>query len=611
MRRVPAALTGRAPERTRLRRVAANAWGTVRVAWAAEPRMALLIMAGTGLSALVPPATLLLTGLFIDGIAHQPAKLTEPVLLWPLIGLASVAVVSGSIGTAVDHAQVLFQERVHMAARFRFLRHLASSDLSLLEDPTWRDRLQRARADVGWRPYAMTSTLVSVFASVITLGSLLSALAVLEPVLLLFGVLNVLPPIVLRYRVNQRLYQLHWTTTRREREHNYLVNVASEPGYAKEVRGLLLGSHVLDRAQTLSESRLTEQRAIFRHANLVDLFAGVLSSTLLVAAYLTMSQSALTGGLSLGQVAAVIGAFAAVTGHLTSLLSALVSIDQHGQFLDDYFSFLATEPSVKAPEQPRALPAILERITFEQVRFRYPGAAHEAVRGVDFELRRGKTIALVGENGAGKSTLVKLLLRFFDVSAGAITVDGIDIRELDPRAWRQRVGVLFQDFANYELEIRDGLHFGRLERDFDEPRAQEALRGSRADQVVQSVDGGKHGLHTAVGRVLDGGHELSGGQWQRLALARLLYRDADVWILDEPTANLDPESEMKMFEELRNVTRDKMAIIISHRFSTVRTADEILVVVDGTVVERGRHDELMARCGRYAELFELQAQSYR
>jgi ATP-binding cassette subfamily B protein len=230
---------------------------------------------------------------------------------------------------------------------------------------------------------------------------------------------------------------------------------------------------------------------------------------------------------------------------------------------------------------------------------------------VDLVLERGKTVALVGENGAGKSTLVKLLLRFFDVTEGAILVDGVDVRALDPHALRERVGVLFQDFANYELEVREGLHFGSVHRPFDPVRGARALEAARAHEVVASIDGGSKGLETVVGRVLEGGHELSGGQWQRLALARLIYRNADLWILDEPTANLDPQAEAKVFEELRALTADKMAVIISHRFSTVRIADEIVVLDQGRVKERGTHDALIALNGRYAELFELQAKSYR
>jgi ATP-binding cassette, subfamily B, bacterial len=598
-------------QRPRLRRILHSIRDTVRLAWRAARAQVLVVLGATVVSALVTPLLLLCTARFIDGVAARPDSVQDPRILYPLLGLGLLALVMRSITVVTDRSQVMFAERVHMSARFAFLRHLAGADVSLLEDPAWRDRLQRARADVGWRPYSMTQTLIHVFGSSITLASLLSALLYLDPMLLVLGLLSVLAPIVMRFRTNMRLYKMIWSTTRREREHDYLVNVAQQPEYANEVRAFDLGERIVERARALSLNRIEQQRGIYHQANMGDAIGGAISAVVLVVAYMMISDRALTGALSIGDVTAVLGAFASVTGHLSALLSALVSVDQHAPFLDDYFSFLATEPRVKAPDQPKALAQHLSRIELRGVGFSYPAGDARALDGVDLVLERGKTVALVGENGAGKSTLVKLLLRFFDVTEGAILVDGVDLRALDPHALRERVGVLFQDFVSYELEVREGLHFGRVHEPFDPARGARALEAARAHEVVASIDGGSRGLETVVGRVLEGGHELSGGQWQRLALARLIYRNADLWILDEPTANLDPQAEAKVFEELRALTADKMAIIISHRFSTVRIADEIVVLEQGRVKERGTHAALLAHKGRYAELFELQAKSYR
>jgi len=289
-------------------------------------------------------------------------------------------------------------------------------------------------------------------------------------------------------------------------------------------------------------------------------------------------------------------------------LQSVARIDEHASFLDDYFGFLAIEPSVRAPAAPRALPERLTSVQLERVGFAYPGQSADVLSDIDLELRTGQIVALVGENGAGKSTLVKLLLRFFDPTRGAVRIDGVDARELDPAALRRRVGVLFQDFGIFELEVKDMVGFGRIDAPFDAERAAAALRKARADELVRSL--GK-GLDSVVGRVLEGGHDLSGGQWQRLALARLIYRDADLWILDEPTANLDANVETEVFAELRGLLQGRMGVIISHRFSTVRSADQILVLEHGRVLERGTHDHLMALGGRYAAMFTLQASGYR
>jgi len=284
-------------------------------------------------------------------------------------------------------------------------------------------------------------------------------------------------------------------------------------------------------------------------------------------------------------------------------------VDQHTTFLEDYFSFLAVEPLVLLPAHPKAAPpGPIAGIAFDDVSFTYPGGTEPAVEGLSLEIRPGELLALVGENGAGKSTLVKLLLRFYDPSKGSVRVGGIDLRDWDPEALRRRIGVLFQDYASYELSVRENIVMGRPDVDPDDRRVLEALRDSRSEWLVGKMP---NGLDSKVGRLFEGGHDLSGGEWQRLALARIMYRDADIWILDEPTSSLDPEAEAAIFAELKSLLHGRMGLVISHRFSTVRIADRIAVIAGGKVTELGSHQELLAARGRYAELFELQAAGYR
>jgi ATP-binding cassette subfamily B protein len=310
-----------------------------------------------------------------------------------------------------------------------------------------------------------------------------------------------------------------------------------------------------------------------------------------------------------GGVVLVIGAFTAVSGTLGQITSTFVAVDQHTTFLDDYFSFLAIGPLLAVPGKPSVIPpGTIDGIEFDHVGFSYPGGVGSAVRDLSLSIRKGELIALVGENGAGKSTMVKLLLRFYDVQEGAIRVGGVDLRDLDPEVLRSRIGVLFQDYATYELSVKENIVMGWPYGDVEEGRIAKALKDSRSEWLIRKMP---NGLESKVGRLFEGGHDLSGGEWQRLALARIMYRDADIWILDEPTSALDPEAEAAIFAELKENLKGRIGIVISHRFSTVRMADRIAVINDGQIAEIGSHEELLEARGRYSELFELQAAGYR
>jgi ATP-binding cassette subfamily B protein len=315
------------------------------------------------------------------------------------------------------------------------------------------------------------------------------------------------------------------------------------------------------------------------------------------------------GLINPGGVVLVIGAFTSVSSTLSQISSTFVSVDQHTTFLDDYFSFLAIDELIKKIENPEPLPSNLDKgIVFDHVGFKYPGSTEYAVRDFSLTIKRGELIALVGENGAGKSTIVRLLLRFYDVDGGSISIGGVDLRNTDPEELRNRIGVLFQDYANYELTVRENVTMGRPYAEVLDNRVLDSLRDARSEWLVKKMP---NGLDSKVGRLFEGGHDLSGGEWQRLALARIMYRDADIWILDEPTSSLDPEAEAAIFAELKENLKGRIGIVISHRFSTVRIADRIAVIADGKVAELGSHAELMKARGRYSELFELQAAGYR
>jgi len=415
--------------------------------------------------------------------------------------------------------------------------------------------------------------------------------------------------LVLERRMTTRLYEFFYKETPEEREREYLGDLLVQPRNTKEIRAYVLADYLLGRHNTLSEDLYQQRVQMYRSATRTSLLTGLVTGTTLALAYVFVAIQGAKGLIDPGGVVLVIGAFTSVSGTLGNISSTFVAVDQHTAFLEDYFSFLAITPLVPSPAVPHPVPDWhIDDIEFDKVSFKYPGGTEPAVQNLSLHIRNGELIALVGENGAGKSTLVKLLLRFYDADEGEVRVGGVDVKNLDPEVLRNRIGVLFQDYASYELSVRENVVMGRPGGKVDDERVMEALQDARSDWLLRKMP---KGLDSKVGRLFEGGHDLSGGEWQRLALARIMYRNADIWILDEPTSSLDPEAEASIFAELKDNLKGRIGIVISHRFSTVRIADRIAVIADGGVKELGSHEELLRAGGRYASLFELQAAGYR
>jgi ATP-binding cassette subfamily B protein len=432
----------------------------------------------------------------------------------------------------------------------------------------------------------------------------------LNPLIALLVVGSVVPIALAQRKINLGMYQAWNATTTSDRQRRYIRDLLSEPETAKEVRAFGLADHLLRRHHDVANERLAALKHFHVRADRLLIPAAAVGGVLVALAYALVADGGLSGRLSVGDLALVIGAFAVVTSQLGSFLSSVFQIDQSAAFLADYFSFLELEPLLTIAKAPTPLPPRLdEGVRFEGVSFTYPSPdSPPAVNGLDLEVRPGELIAVVGENGAGKTSLVKLLLRFYDPDEGSVSVGGVDVRQTDPAELRSRIGVLFQDFARPEVSVRENVGLGRVEREPTDEAVLGALGAAHADHLVPKM---RDGLDTSIGRLFEGGHDLSGGEWQRLALARLMYREADIWVLDEPTSSLDAEVEAAIFSNLREQLRGRIGIVISHRFSTVRVADRIAVMAGGAIAELGTHDELMALHGTYARLFELQAVGYR
>jgi len=599
-----------AAERSRARRVRDNLRKGMALAWAASPKALIRYSLLGMMNATMPPLAVYLGAVLVNRIAAARTQSLGFTDMLPVVaGLWFAASVQRTVGAYMGYGRNLFVRRVEIEAERRLLEKASKVDIGHFDNSDWHDRLARAKRDVSWRPGDLTWSVLGLSGNVVTIVLMAGLLASLHWVLVVLALGAAGLSLVLERSVTLRLYEFFYKETPEERERQYIGDLLVQPRTTKEIRAYVLSDYLLGRHDNLSEQLFRQRERMYRSATRVSLLTGLVTGTTLALAYVFVAIKGASGALSPGAVVLIIGAFQSVSGTLGQISSTFVAVDQHTTFLDDYFSFLSIAPLVPVPAAaPADADWHIHSIDFDHVTFQYPGGTEPAVKDLDLHIRRGELVALVGENGAGKSTLVKLLLRFYDADGGAVRVGGIDLKDLDPELLRSRIGVLFQDYATYELTVRENVMMGRPGPDVDDARVKQALRNARSDWLVTRMP---NGLDSKVGRLFEGGHDLSGGEWQRLALARIMYRDADIWILDEPTSSLDPEAEAGIFAELKENLRGRIGIVISHRFSTVRIADRIAVIADGRVTELGSHEELLRAGGRYAELFELQAAGYR
>jgi len=584
------------------------------LAWAASPRSLIRYSVLGMLSAAMPPIAVYLGATLVNRIAEARLhSLSFTDLLPILIGLWLATAVQRAVGAYMGYGRNLFVRRVQLEAERRLLAQASKVDIGHFDNSDWHDRLARAKRDVSWRPGDLTWSVLGLSGNIVTVVLMAGILASLHWVLVVLALAAAALSLALEHRVTSRLYEYFYKETPEEREREYLGDLLVQPRSTKEIRAYVLADYLLGRHGKLSEDLFNQRELMYRSATRISMLTGLVGGTTLALAYVFLAIRGVAGTIDPGGVVLVIGAFTAVSGTLGQISSTFVAVDQHTTFLADYFSFLSIGPLVPVPAEPHPEPAWHNAIgtagiEFDNVTFSYPGGTEPAVAGLNLHIRGGELIALVGENGAGKSTLVRLLLRFYDPDQGSVRVGGVDVRNLDPAVLRSRIGVLFQDYVSYELSVRENVVMGRPDGEVKDERVMAALRDARSDWLLKKMP---RGLDSKVGRLFEGGHDLSGGEWQRLALARIMYRDADIWILDEPTSSLDPEAEAAIFAELKENLKGRIGIVISHRFSTVRIADRIAVIAGGHVTELGAHQELLRAGGRYAQLFELQAAGYR
>ena len=529
-------------------------------------------------------------------------------LLWLLALEFGLAVLSDVLGRLVSLFDQLLSELFTNATSVRLMEHAATLDLEDFEDSELQDRLDRARRQTMGRMTLM-SQLFGQAQDLLTILSFGAGLVVYAPWLIVLLAVALIPAFLGEAHFNALNYSLNFSWTPERRELEYIRQTGASVETAKEVKIFGLHAFLIGRFRELSEKFYRANRGLaIRRAGWGSLLTAFGTLGYYVA-YAYIAWRTVRGEFTIGDLTFLAGSFRRLRQLLEGLLVGFSQVAGQALYLDDLFSFFEIEPEISSPAQPRAFPSPLRQgFVFEDVGFRYPGAERWAVRHLSFTLQAGEVLALVGENGAGKTTLVKLLARLYDPDEGRILLDGHDLRDYDLDVLRQNIGVIFQDFVRYHLTAAENIAVGQIEARDDRARIVEAARRSLADEVIAKLP---KGYDQVIGKRFKNGVDLSGGEWQKVAIARAYMRDSQLLILDEPTAALDARSEFEVFQRFKELSDGKTAVLISHRFSSVRMADRILVLNQGQVEAQGTHAELLAQGGRYAELFELQAAGYR
>ena len=593
----------------------------LKLVWQTSPALTLGQALLRILRALLPVVALYIGKLIIDevvllaGTPHPDdtlqAWLDSGVLdrIGGLLALEFVlAVASDVLGRAVSLLNALLSERFSNETSLRLMAHAATLDLEDFEDSELQDRLQRARQQAAGRS-SLIAQLFGQAQDVITVVSFAAGLIAYAPWLIVMLAIALIPAFLGEAHFSAQSYSLNFAWTPERRELDYVRQTGASVETAKEVKIFGLNAFLIERYRTLSERFFAANRRLaIRHAGWGSLLAA-LGTLAYYGAYAYIVWRTLRGDFSIGDLTFLAGSFLRLRTLLENLLIGFSTLVGQALYLDDLFSFFEIRPEIVPPENPRPFPVpIRHGFVFDNVGFRYPGAERWAVRNLNFELHAGEILALVGENGAGKTTLVKLLARLYDPDEGRILLDGYDLREYDLFALRANIGVIFQDFMRYNFSAADNIAVGRIEARDDRARIVESAERSLADEVIRRLPDQYDQL---LGKRFRTGIDLSGGEWQKIAIARAYMRDAQLLILDEPTAALDARAEYEVFERFKELSHGKTVVLISHRFSSVRMADRIVVLKDGTVEAEGTHAELLQQRGRYAELFELQAAGYR
>ncbi|MGB5982276.1 MAG: ABC transporter ATP-binding protein [Nonlabens sp.] len=576
--------------------------------WHASPKLFITNSFARILVAFSPVVLLWVGKLIIDEVILQISLEDQDLTqLWTYIGIElGVAITADLLNRAINLTDGLIGDLYSNASSERIIRKTNELTLEQLEDPEFYDKLERARQQTSSRVGLMSMSL-SQIQSIISIISLIAGLIYFEPLLIILLVLSIIPSFINEAKYSSHRYSVARSWTAERRELDYLRYIGANYQTAKEVKLFGLTDFIAQRFSKLSTDYYEINKRLSLKQSLYGSLFNILGIASYYGAYIFIIFKVITGVLTIGELTFLSGSFNRLRNNLQNVFSRFAAISESSLYLRDYFDFL--DISVERPSKNHLpLPnSIVTGFELKDVHFAYSGSDTEVLSGVNFKIQAGEKMAFVGQNGAGKTTLIKLILRFYEPTQGEILLDGVNINKFDKAAYRQRFGVIFQDFFKYEFRLRENIAVGNIAELNNDQIITDAAERSLADQVVAIL---KDGIDQQLGRRFVRGQELSGGQWQKVALARAYMKDADVIVLDEPTSALDAQAEFDVFERFIGLTKGKTSIIISHRFSTVRMADRILVLEDGKIAEIGTHEELMTNGETYERLFNLQAAGY-
>ena len=597
----------------RLGEALSNAVRVFKLVWDTSPKLTSLMSVLTGVSALVPAATAWISKLIFDDVGEAITSGVDTVDIRGIITLmlAFLGITAG--GFLLRNAQAatrsilgdLFTNRTNLM----LLNKSESLDISYFENAAFYDRLENAQREARDGPMQIVSESFGIIQNSITLISMIGLLLRFQWWVFLVVLITTLPALVIEVRYSRERFRLQTWRSPTVRRLGYFRWLITNDDYIKELRIFDLGRYLINLYRRTFDRFFRENSSLTLRSNTAGFALQALGAAGSAAILGFITFQAMLRRVTLGDLALYFQAYQQTVNSTTQLLQGITSIYERGLFVNNFFEFLEFEPLIPAESGGVEVPnPIKEGIVFEDVHFTYPGTDKPVLQGVSFRISPGESAAFVGSNGAGKTTVIKLLCRFYEPNSGTIRIDGIDIREFDTASLRRQIGVIFQDYGRYQETAYTNIGYGSLDDIGDKERVREASRKSGAHRVIEDLP---DGYQTQLGRWFRDGVNISIGEWQKIALARGFMREAQLLILDEPTSSLDVQSEHEVFERFRDLTTDKMAILISHRFTTVRMADNIIVIDDGKIIEQGTHEALLELGGRYSVLFNMQAQAYR
>ncbi|MFO0569287.1 MAG: ABC transporter ATP-binding protein [Polyangiaceae bacterium] len=583
----------------------------IRLVWATSPRLTIALSVLSLVAGLLPAGVAYVGKLIVDAVVHAiqtpGARDASPALGWVTVELGLVALLTAT-QRALEVVKSLLRAQLSNRVNVMILEKALTLSLEQFEDAELYDKMTRARREASSRPLSLVIRTFGLLQNGVSLASYGGLLLSFSGWAVVGLVAAALPAVFAEARFSGEAFRLFRWRTPETRQQSYLETVLAREDYAKEVQLFGLGPKLLERYREIFDRLYVEDRNLTLRRGAWGFVMSLLSTGAFYGAYAFIAIRAVAGGITLGQMTLYLLVFKQGQAALTATLTAIGGMYEDNLYLSNLYAFLEVEA---VPDTGRAAsgPKPGDGIRFEDVSFTYPGSERPALEGIDLHLAPGEKLALVGENGSGKTTLIKLLTRLYRPTRGRITLDGRDLGEWATSALYRRIGVIFQDFARYQLVVGENIGAGDVAAFDDEPRWHEAAEKGLAAPFIEELP---NGYKTQLGRWFENGRELSVGQWQKVALARAFMRkDADILVLDEPTASMDAEAEVQIFDRFRQMTDRQIAVLISHRFSTVRMAHQIVVLAGGRIIERGSHAELTDKDGHYARLFSLQAEGYR